>query len=130
MAERMTSDSTQPNKEDVFEILERKIKALNETVWEGRCDLPTVKEWLQQFCGQSGCGDAEQEQLQMMFLLSNFIYFGSQEIRELLRSLFRDIFKYNIIERIRRDHANTKDRTFIETKFHEELKATRFLPVG
>jgi hypothetical protein len=102
---------------------------LNEVIWEQRCDLRTVRDWLNQFDGSYGHG-AEQERLQMMYLLSNFIFFGSREVRELLRSLFRDLFRYRIIEQIRRAHSDTKDRSLIESKFKEELRVTRFLPVG
>jgi hypothetical protein len=112
-----------------FEALEAKIKVLNEAVWESRCDYRAIQDWLNQFNGSCGYA-SDQEKLQMMFLLSNFIFFGSREIRELLKSLFRDLYKYRIVEQIRRSNKDTKDRTIIEKKFNEELRATRFLPVG
>ena len=72
----------------------------------------------------------KEERLQMLFLLSNFIYFGSRETRELLRCLYRDIFRYRIVEGIRRNNGGTADRDCLRELFESELMATRFLSVG
>jgi hypothetical protein len=72
----------------------------------------------------------DDEQLQMLFLASHFMYFGLKQIRALLRSLFRDLYHYKVVEHIRRKNADTRDRQFIDREFRSVLAATRFLGVG
>ena len=65
-----------------------------------------------------------------LFLLSNFLYFGNRQIRELLKSLYRDLYRYPIIEGIRRSHYDTLDPKVISDCFQEALGRTLFLGVG
>lgn len=105
-----------------------KLKTLNQTVWEGRADRNQINRWIAQF--KSDPDPAADEQLQMLFLLSNFMYFGGREIRALLRALFRDFYKHRIVSAIRRSNGDTLDRNFISQEFKKLLEATRFLGVG
>jgi hypothetical protein len=114
--------------EDIKSSLMDKLKVLSQNAWEGRIDGRDIERWLSQFNSASDV-DAD-EQLQMLFLLSNFIYFGAREIRALLRSLYRDLYKYKIVRSIRDGNAHTTDRGFIKQKFDEELLATRFFGIG
>lgn len=109
------------------ELLE-KILILRQTTWYDRdIKMPEIEQWINQF--NSGT-DPGFEQLQLIFLLSNFNYFGRREIREMLKSIYRDLFKYPLIEKIRRSNGNTKDREFINNEFKKKLDRTRFLGVG
>ena len=125
MAEGDVEEDGQRLRED----LENKIKVLAEVAWDHKCDWPTITDWLDQFDGSSTI-PAGEEQLYMLHLLSNFIYFGSREIRELLRAVYRDLYRYNIIEEIRRAHDDTGDRAVLDESFSRELQGTRFLPLG
>jgi hypothetical protein len=58
------------------------------------------------------------------------MYFGSRETRELLRALYRDLYRYPLIERIRRANGNTTDLDVINREFQAQLAASRFLGVG
>ena len=58
------------------------------------------------------------------------MYFGSRETRALLRSLFRDAYRYPIVESIRRATGDTLDAAYIHNQFAAELLATRFLGIG
>ena len=107
----------------------KKIRTLSELAWEGKCKSPEVDLWLQRFDGRSGV-EENVERIHMLHLLSNFLYFGRDEIRELLRALYRDIFQYQVVERIRRTNHDTTDGQFIQRCFQEELCATRFVPLG
>lgn len=112
----------------MWDELRAKIKTLNETVWEHRANWPAVERWLANFSrDQPG---QKSERLHALFLLSQFMYFGSPELRHLLRSLYSDVFAYPIIESIRRAHADTTDRRLIGSKFSSEVRATRFLGIG
>ena len=105
-----------------------KIKSLSETIWDGHATEPEIHEWLANFTGRSM--DVGKEQLHALYLLSNFMYFGSRQIRELLKVIFRDLYKYPIVESIRKSHGNTVDCSLIENEFETELQQTRFLGVG
>jgi hypothetical protein len=58
------------------------------------------------------------------------MYFGSRQMRELLRALNRDKYKYPIVEQIRRANGDTVDAAFIQAQFQQALDATRFLGIG
>ena len=115
--------------DDVDELYS-KVKVFNERIWEGRADRPVVDRWLSNFRRDTNGGDGPSERLHALYLLSQFMYFGAREIRELLRAVYRDLYRYPIIEAIRRNNNDTLDSTFIDWRFKEELRATRFLGVG
>lgn len=123
----MTDVEVKPKREYVEE-LEEKIKRLSETAWENRINLSDVRIWLSQF-NESDVTE-EDERLHALFLLSHFIYFGQAEVRQLLRSLFRDLFKSPIVHDLRRRSGNTCDVNLLKGKFGDVLHRTRFLGVG
>ena len=110
------------------DALFRKLKVLNETIWESRADEPLVTEWLDNFTSSSS--GTTNDRLHALFLLSNVIYFGSKQMRELMKSLFRDLYQYPILESIRRRNGDTISRDQITQAFSEELRRTQFLGVG
>jgi len=112
----------------MLETLKRKIKVLNERIWENRAPWPAVQTWLGNFSGQTT--DKGTEQLHALYLLAQFMYFGARETRALLKAMFRDDYRYPIIESIRRRNHDTLDEALIETLFRRELQNTRFMGVG
>jgi hypothetical protein len=102
--------------------LRSKIKDLNETIWEQKAKHHQIDAWLSNF--------KEEERLGALYLLSNFMYFGGLQMRELLKAVYRDLYRYPIIEKIRRSNSDSLDSQLIEKLFTEELKHTRFLGVG
>lgn len=116
------------SKEQHLQILQEKIKTLYETVWARKADWPLVTRWFEQF---SEAAEVENdEQLHALHLLSQFMFFGSKEIRALLRSLYRDLIRHSIIRDIRLARGNTTDRNEIELAFRAELAQTRFVALG
>ncbi|MXW50236.1 MAG: hypothetical protein F4X81_09475 [Gammaproteobacteria bacterium] len=113
----------------VRERLIRKIKVLSEIAWDRRCEGMEVQRWLQCFDGRTGLA-AEEESVQMLFLLSNFLYFGEAEVKELLRALYRDLFRYRIVSAIRRENGDGGDDSLLRHQFTEELSRTIFLAEG
>ncbi len=112
----------------VREALEEKIRILNQFVWEDRVRGPTLADWLNQF---SCDGDLEDdEQLQALFLLSHFLYFGQDELRCLVKSLYRDQIRAPMLRDIRYRNGDTTDWRVLRAKFGKELGASRFLPIG
>ncbi len=112
----------------MWDDLKAKIKILNETIWDRRATWPAVEQWLANL--PQDTPETQSERLHALFLLSQFMYFGAREIRQLIRALYRDVFAYPIIEGIRRAHADTIDRRVIGPRFSSEIRATRFLGIG
>jgi hypothetical protein len=113
---------------EIRDKLISKIKMLSDTVWDRRATTEEVNKWLNNF--NKGENDGVCEQLHALYLLSKFMYFSSREIKELSKSVYRDLFKYPIVENIRKEHADTTDISLIRKQFKRELNLTRFIPVG
>ncbi|MCC6362223.1 MAG: hypothetical protein IT165_01795 [Bryobacterales bacterium] len=114
--------------DSVTQTLMAKIKTLNETVWERHASEPAIADWLDNFAAPNP--PEPSERLHALYLLSNFMYFGNRQIRELLKHLYRDLYRYPILRDIRRANADTLDSDLIDPFFKTELAKTRFLGVG
>lgn len=113
----------------IYDRLLKKIYAYYHTIWREKWQEGIEKEWLDNF--ENLDEDIQyRERLNMLYLLTKFMYFGNEELRQLLFSLYRDLIRYPIVAKIRRNNANTLDFGFIETEFEKELSLTRFLGVG
>jgi hypothetical protein len=106
-----------------WDSLKAKIKILNETLWDNRALDPSVEKWLANF-------SSKKEKFHALYLLSKFMYFSTVPMRNLLKSLYRDLYRYPLIEEIRRNNGDTLESDLIEMKFRIEEKHTRFLGVG
>ena len=93
----------------------KKIKVLGESIWEYKVGNDHIKRWIGNFRGQ--VTDEETEKLYALYLLSNFIYFGNKELRELITAVYRDLYKYPIVKEIRKDNKNTTDLRLINKLF-------------
>jgi len=118
---------------DIDKILPIKDRLMNKvltyyaTIWKDRRSDNIHEKWLGNF---TDVKNGDNEQLHALFLLTKFMYFGNLELRELLKCIYRDLFKYPIVEAIRRKNNNSKDVAFIDEMFKEELDKTRFLGIG
>lgn len=109
-----------------FDRLQEKIKVLHDSIWEGRAEWPQVLAWLGQFDNEK---PTEDDRLQALYILSNFMYFGTSEIRALLRSLYRDVFRASVIAELRNSNP-TLQINDAQAAFQRELRNTRFVPLG
>jgi hypothetical protein len=114
--------------DDLTEHLISKLKTLDETIWEQQVSHPQIEAWLDNFAPDRP--GVTSERLHCLYLLGQFMYFGDRQIRELLKAIFRDLYKYPLIEEIRRANGDTLDLAFIKARFDEELQKTRFLGMG
>ena len=105
-----------------------KIKTLNEKLWEGRVSRNQVDQWLGNF--QPEVANYDVRRLHALHLASHFMYFGDRQIRELTRVIYRDLYKYPIVESIRRANGDTTDLVLINRAFKEILQRTLFLGLG
>lgn len=115
-------------KQDIVNSLYEKLKSLSETIWERKHSLAHIEQWVNQFETTDNIQD--DERIHALYLLTNFIYFGQVEIRSLLVSMYRDLFRTPAIHHIRRAHGNTTDTNFLFSEFQKQLEATKFLGVG
>lgn len=116
MIERLTID-------DEVKYLWDKVMDLSEILWDNKLSRDSIDDWLENF-------NTDDEKNAALFLLSNFIYFNKHSIRLLLVALYRDLYKYPIIESIRRANGGTFDDSIIEPIFENELQTTLFTIVG
>lgn len=109
--------------------LMRRIKALSERLWEGLCQAPDIEAWLGNFDGRH-CGHPGVERLHALHLLASTSYFGLRELRVLLRAMYRDLFRYPIIQAIRAEAEGVVNLERIHERFEAELSRTRFVGMG
>jgi hypothetical protein len=112
----------------MYEEMKTKVLVLNERLWEARITWPRVEAWLENFCGE--VVDADAERLHALYLLTHFLYFGSRQIRELLRALYRDFVLYPILASVRSTLGGSRDVAQLTAGVNRELAATRFFGVG
>lgn len=116
-------ERTMIKEEPLKESLEKKVMAFYTDIWKDIRDN-YYQKWLDNFKG------GEQERLNALYLLSKFTYFGNLEIRAMLKAVYRDLYKYPIIEQIRKENNDTIDETLLKKQFKVHHKGTRFLGVG
>ena len=112
------------NQNVIYKELKDKILDLNIVSWEGRINWLNISSWLDNFKVD------DLGRVHLLFLLSQFMYFGNRELRSILRSLFRDKIQYKIIESIRKANCNTLDLDYINTEYSKSLEKIRFLGIG
>lgn len=100
----------------------RTIKMLNESLWEGRLARVDVANWLSQF--------DQSRQRECLALLPDLVYFGNAEMQELMTALFRDLYKYPVMQSIRRKNKKITNSESIHREFRIVLDGTRFLAIG
>ncbi|WP_037492266.1 phosphoribosyltransferase-like protein [Sphingobium indicum] len=117
-----------PRHDPITDELQSKIKTLHSSIWERRADWPEVLDWLNQF-EEHDDPDAD-EQLQALRLLSSFMYFGVNEMRALLRSLFRDTFRPQVAKEVRAGLHPSTTLSIVGSMVDVELRHTRFVSLG
>lgn len=114
--------------DEVYDLLKAKLQHINEYVWDNKLKWSDVEAWLNNF--NKSDNPEDDEHIQMLYLLSQFMYFGKREMRELLACVYRDSYKYRVIEAIRKNNQDTTDSEKIKKLYKKELFKTRFLGVG
>jgi len=112
----------------VSEELKRRVLTLSTRAWDTQMTWPQVESWLSNFEGDFG--DRASERLHALHLLTQSTVFGQNLIREMLRTVYTQLFRYPLISNIRKANSDSLDSVLIEAAFAGELSATRFLGVG
>ena len=107
-----------------YDVLEHKIKVLQGTAWHDKWQWESdqYNKWLGNF--------KPDEHINAMFMLSKFMYFGNETIRELMVRVYEDLYRRPIVYSIRKNNGNIKDSSFIEAEYNKILDRTRFLGIG
>jgi len=121
-------DDEKVSYEDTWEYLRHRVTILSARAWEGKQDWPAVERWLSNFVGKTGLSKKD-ERIHALFLLSQFLYIGSVEIRVLQRALFRDLFVIPLLQELK-TKLSTRNPTDIAAQYHQSLSETRFLGIG
>lgn len=112
--------------------LELKIRLLNEVLWERRVPRPAVDNWISKVSARNPDGVNEQHHL--LYLLSNFMYFGNREIRELVRAQFQTFVLKPVItsvrQKIRDEGGNPANVDEIDRRANEAISRVRFIGLG
>jgi len=108
--------------------LHNKIKNLKQWIWGNAVTQNNIDKWIENFKGKHD-NDKDREQINAMYLLSQFMYFPQKEIRLLLESLYRDLFYKPLIRKIKQDSNNLSFEE-LKNKIIQNLKYTRFLGLG
>ena len=99
-----------------------KLKIFSETVWDHRISKNKIDDWLSNF--------KEKERESLLFLLTQFIYFSKLQIDNMLVSIYRDFYKYVIVENYRLNNNDTTDISSINNHFNNSKSKSRFIPIG
>ncbi len=105
------------------------IAILNKNIWNFRCNDAKVNKWLENF-NNTSIADKETQKTYALHLLSQFTYFGTREVREMLKFMYKHLYMYPIKREIRKFANDTLDCNIINNKYLDELKNTRFLGLG
>lgn len=114
----------EPRDSGLYDTLDEKIKVLHGTAWHDKWQSQGDQYhlWLENF--------KEEEKISAMFLLSKFMYFDNETIRELMQRVYEDLYRRPIIYDIRISKGMTKDPEIIEEEYKMQLARTRFLSIG
>ncbi|MCI1057051.1 phosphoribosyltransferase-like protein [Stenotrophomonas maltophilia] len=112
---------------DVVHELTSKLQALSDHAWDSEVRWPVIDAWRNNFVGTHGGADEERYSL---FMLTKFMYFSKNLMREMLKSLYRDKFEGPEVQRIRRNFGGTLDSQLVRGHYEQHLRHTRFIGVG
>lgn len=114
--------------ETTREQLIKRIMILNDHIWERRVPQPKIDLWLSNFTGK--VADIEVERLHALFWLSEFLYYGSKEIRVLLRAMYRDLYFCPMVQSVISKLPSGVTPEEIEKAVTREFDSTTFFGVG
>lgn len=86
--------------ETLLSEYQNKITNLSNWIWNGSVNLKTIDSWLDNF--QNG-NDQEREKINALHLLSQFMHFELREVRAILESMYRDLYKKPVIKRLKKN---------------------------
>lgn len=111
-----------------IEQLREKLDILSIHVWDSVLSRADIEKWLANFNGAAL--EVDEERLNALHILGNFCLFGVEEVRELLFSVYRDLYLYPIVQEVRKSTPGHDDLKEIQASVEKVASATRFLGMG
>ena len=108
--------------------LVEKVRGLSDLVWEDHPTWPEIEQWLFNFVGE--CKATDLERHHALYLLSEFLYFGHPQMRELLRAMFVYLIRQPLTVSVREQMNWAQDFEGVHKGFLSELESSRFLGLG
>lgn len=96
-------------------------KKLSDWLWSGRIRLEHIDSWLEHF--------DEKDKITALKLLSQFMFYDLKEIRQALKSMYKDLFLSPLIQGYRKRTGSYKIDDY-KKYLDGEIKKTKFLGVG
>lgn len=112
------------NEEDIEHYINdliRKIDILSEYCWGGLPKENSIKEWINNF-------ETKEEQANALFLASKFMLFSVDQVKVLLKNLYKKFFLDPLLQKNIRDGIDVKANWY--NILNNEFQQTRFIPVG
>lgn len=106
------------------QLYENKIQTLSEWIWQNKPQQEDITQWLENY----NSSDQEREQLNALHQLSYFMSFELREIREMLRSLYRDFFIRPLIQILKQQGPISND--LLQGLLNTHIENTRFIGIG
>ena len=110
------------------DTLVAKVRGLSDLVWDDHPTWPEIEQWLLNFVGE--CDEEDLERRHALYLLSEFLYFGHAQIRELLKAMFDYLIRQPLTVAVREGMQRKQDFDIVHQRFIDELNRTRFLGLG
>jgi hypothetical protein len=114
--------------DETVQEISRALEVLNRRLWENRAPRRVIEQWLDNFEVEQS--ERPSERLHAQFLLSKFLYFGHREVKALLRTLFKEKYRYHLLEDFRKNLQNSRDVGLFEKYLEYMVNLTRFIGVG
>ncbi len=111
---------------ETWDALVSRILTLNERAWEDGLNTTQIQSWLENFQGFTGA-PMDRERLHALYMLSQFMYFGSKEIKVLLKAIYRELYLLPLVSKVK--DAN-RHLTQFQAALTAAMTSTRFLGLG
>ena len=105
----------------------QKIKHLSSWVWKTDIDNKKIDNWLENFQGLID-QNKEHEEINSLFLLKQYMYFGQREVREMLKSSYHNLFYKPLLHHLK--YTSKIPNHKLATTLESHLAKTRFLGIG
>lgn len=95
---------------------------LSNWLWGGRVKQPKIDRWLELF--------DEKDKSNALSLLSQFMFYDLKEVRQVLKSMYKDMFLAPLIQKARKEVIKSYKLEDYNSYLRSQIKATKFLGVG
>lgn len=107
--------------------LRNQIQNLSTWLWGHKILEQDINDWLKNF--ENKHDDKQKEEFIALSLLSQFMFFDQREVRQALKSLYKDKYISPLVKKYRKSTSSLKIQDY-EKYIEESLQKTRFASIG